>query len=85
MVVEATDSEEVREFDPVCGMEVLADHLHHVAVIEVDGKVFHFCSDACRQRFKADPDRFVIGRAGPIEFSASGSLGQPPAADEGGG
>ena len=85
MVVEAPEIEGPQEFDPVCGMEFLADHPHRVAAIEIDGKIFHFCSDACRHRFKADPDRFVIGRAGPIEeLSVVGSSGQTPTAEKGG-
>jgi YHS domain-containing protein len=47
--------------DPVCGMQVQVAHApasstHH-------GRVYHFCSDRCAQRFNADPDRYVSDRA----------------------
>ncbi|MFI5046771.1 MAG: permease [Acidimicrobiia bacterium] len=44
-------------FDPVCGMQV--EIAHAPAVAAVDGQTFHFCSDRCRERFDAEPDRFV--------------------------
>lgn len=42
--------------DPVCGMAVEregAPHLRH------DGRTWFFCSEACREEFAADPERFV--------------------------
>jgi uncharacterized membrane protein YraQ (UPF0718 family)/YHS domain-containing protein len=42
--------------DPVCGMKVdraKALRLEHA------GRTFHFCSDACRSEFEADPDRYT--------------------------
>jgi Cu+-exporting ATPase len=47
------------ETDPVCGMAVdpaLTPH-HHVH----DGRTYHFCSAGCRQKFAADPRRFLSG------------------------
>jgi YHS domain-containing protein len=42
--------------DLVCGMDVVKDGaLTH----EVDGRTYHFCSQECRDRFKADPARYV--------------------------
>ncbi len=43
--------------DPVCGMTVAADseHRHDHA-----GQTYRFCSDRCRQKFAADPDRFIV-------------------------
>ena len=47
--------------DPVCGMTVdPATTAHHA---EHGGRVFHFCSDRCRVRFLAEPDRFVAKAA----------------------
>jgi Cu+-exporting ATPase len=47
--------------DPVCGMtvEIKPDGRH----AEFEGKTFHFCSDKCLTRFKADPWFYVTGRA----------------------
>jgi len=41
--------------DPVCGMTVSADR--HRA--EFKGKVFLFCSEADRQKFVADPEKYL--------------------------
>jgi YHS domain-containing protein len=42
--------------DPVCGMQV--EVASAAARSEHDGQVFHFCSDHCRHRFEADPERY---------------------------
>ncbi len=43
--------------DPVCGMQVQTEnapaHVNH------DGRTLWFCSDRCRSRFEASPDRFA--------------------------
>ncbi len=43
--------------DPVCGMKVdpaaTAHHATHA------GEAFHFCSAGCRQKFEADPSRYL--------------------------
>jgi Cu+-exporting ATPase len=44
--------------DPVCGMEVAmagAEHVSH------DGHDYYFCSGRCRERFVADPQRYLTG------------------------
>ena len=43
--------------DPVCGMtvKVTPDTLSH----RHDGRDFHFCSERCRTRFKADPETWL--------------------------
>ena len=43
--------------DPVCGMQVDPDKTSHHA--EHDGQAFHFCSARCRERFTADPDKYL--------------------------
>ena len=49
--------------DPVCGMKVdLAKALH----LEREGRAYFFCSEHCRDRFEADPQRF----ANPSDASA---------------
>ena len=42
--------------DPVCGMTVATEGRIRV---EHDGRAFVFCSTNCRDRFLADPDRYV--------------------------
>jgi Cu+-exporting ATPase len=47
--------------DPVCGMTVqVGSQTRHA---EFQDKTFHFCSDGCRTRFKADPWFYASGRA----------------------
>ena len=43
--------------DPVCGMSV--DEEEAAATSEFDGRVFYFCSGACKQAFDADPGAYV--------------------------
>jgi Cu+-exporting ATPase len=42
--------------DPVCGMSV--DEETAAASSELLGRVFYFCSDACKQTFDADPEAY---------------------------
>jgi P-type Cu+ transporter len=45
------------ERDPVCGMGVnpaIAQHMH-----EQDGQKYYFCSTGCREKFRADPQRYL--------------------------
>lgn len=43
--------------DPVCGMTVLVEGARETAVQE--GVTFYFCHAGCRQRFEADPTRYL--------------------------
>ena len=43
--------------DPVCGMEV--DELHAKDKSEYRGDMYYFCSRQCKDRFDADPERYV--------------------------
>jgi Cu+-exporting ATPase len=43
--------------DPVCGMHI--DPATAAASEEYDGKTYYFCSQACRDQFKADPPRYA--------------------------
>ena len=47
--------------DPVCGMTVAIKADGHRAAF--DGETFHFCSETCQQKFKADPWFYASGRA----------------------
>jgi YHS domain-containing protein len=40
--------------DPVCGMAVDGS-----IVVNVDGKDYAFCSQACADKFKEDPDKYI--------------------------
>ena len=49
--------------DPVCGMTVdPATSRHH---FEHGGATFHFCCAGCRDKFAADPDRYLAPRDEP--------------------
>src|SRR5262245_32848844 len=43
--------------DPVCGMKVATAGARHTAVH--DGHTYYFCSDRCRGKFKAEPQRYL--------------------------
>jgi Cu+-exporting ATPase len=54
--------------DPVCGMTIdPAKTTHHA---EHGGRTFHFCSDRCRTRFLAEPDRFLAKAADAVPAAA---------------
>jgi len=58
--------------DPVCGMDVdpatTAHHARH------DGSDYHFCSDGCRRRFSADPQRYLEPSSHVAEPVPAGTL-----------
>lgn len=43
--------------DPVCGMEV--NPASAEAFSEYGGQTFYFCSKGCKQKFDADPQRYL--------------------------
>ena len=43
--------------DPVCGMTV--DPAAGKPSLEHQGRLFHFCSASCRDKFQAAPDKYV--------------------------
>ena len=43
--------------DPVCGMTVTATSSH---VVEHQGKPIRFCSAGCKQKFEADPGKYLV-------------------------
>jgi YHS domain-containing protein/uncharacterized membrane protein YraQ (UPF0718 family) len=51
--------------DPVCGMQV--EVAHAPARTEHGGRPVYFCSEHCRDRFVADPDRFSQGPVVPAD------------------
>jgi Cu+-exporting ATPase len=43
--------------DPVCGMQI--DSEDAMAEARYDGKSYYFCSEACRNKWEADPERYA--------------------------
>ena len=53
----AADSERSLAKDPVCGMSVDPATAKHKA--EHGGKIIYFCSAGCREKFVAEPARYL--------------------------
>ncbi|MBX9589260.1 MAG: heavy metal translocating P-type ATPase [Hyphomonadaceae bacterium] len=51
--------------DPVCGMDVDPHTARHKA--EHGGRPYYFCSEGCKKKFTADPERYLSGKAAPVE------------------
>jgi Cu+-exporting ATPase len=66
-----------REIDPVCGMTVVPETA--AGSHEHAGRTYHFCAASCRQKFAADPERYLAARAGGLP------AGMPPATPHAGG
>ena len=49
--------------DPVCGMTLRRTEA--AAKLEHGGRVYYFCVTQCRERFAADPDRFIAALRRP--------------------
>jgi Cu+-exporting ATPase len=45
--------------DPVCGMRI--DEAESWGAARFEGHTFHFCSELCKTRFAADPERYAVG------------------------
>jgi Cu+-exporting ATPase len=43
--------------DPVCGMQV--DENKAAASVDFEGKTYHFCSTACKEKFEESPHRYI--------------------------
>jgi YHS domain-containing protein len=39
------------------------------ASTEFEGKMFYFCSDACREEFEASPEQYALGAGGGASAS----------------
>ncbi len=48
---------ETRSMDPVCGMMIGAESA--AGSVEHAGRKYHFCSEACREKFRAYPERYA--------------------------
>src|SRR5437588_6964132 len=58
------NSREHQAKDPVCGMTV--DPRNAAGFYEYKGQTYFFCSTGCREKFKADPERFLNHEPNPI-------------------
>lgn len=62
MTTDQTGSGPQEEIDPVCGMTV--DPQHAAGTADHDGRTYYFCNLGCRDRFAADPERFLTNSSG---------------------
>ena len=53
----STVSKEVSIVDPVCEMGLTSDRI--VSRYSYSGKTYYFCSEGCRRRFEAQPEKFT--------------------------
>src|SRR4051795_5533056 len=60
-----------RVTDPVCGMSVDPATARHRA--EYAGRDYFFCGARCRERFVAEPERFVGDKPVPVPAAPEGS------------
>jgi Cu+-exporting ATPase len=58
--------------DPVCGMTVdpakTPHHAHH------EGKAYHFCAARCREKFIADPEKYLAPKISPAAAAPTGAI-----------
>ncbi len=64
--------------DPVCGMRVDPENSKHR--LELRGVTYHFCSAGCLDKFKADPDQYLVPPAqdAAVTAPARGALPDAP-------
>ncbi|AWV07288.1 heavy metal translocating P-type ATPase [Marilutibacter maris] len=58
--------------DPVCGMRVdpqTSTHRH-----DHEGRIYHFCSARCREKFAADPQRWLSPDPAPAQEMPAGTI-----------
>ena len=63
--------------DPVCGMTVTPKSFHS---FDHGGERLYFCSARCKQRFAANPDKFVAPRSAPAAVPSVAMAAAEPAA-----
>lgn len=58
--------------DPVCGMKVAGDPNK---TVQYEGRTYHFCSERCRDRFRASPEAYVAAtRPEPAAGAPEGTI-----------
>jgi Cu+-exporting ATPase len=50
--------------DPVCGMDITAEDA--AGSLDHDGNRIYFCSASCVEKFRANPERYLIGQSKPV-------------------
>ncbi|HTV64609.1 MAG TPA: heavy metal translocating P-type ATPase [Bryocella sp.] len=65
------------EKDPVCGMTV--DPANAASSVEYEGKLYHFCSRGCAEKFQRDPKRYLDAGYKPGGMSRVAQIGGTPA------
>jgi len=60
----ATPPSAKKATDPVCQMQV--DPASAAARYDYNGRTYYFCCNGCRQKFQADPERYLKPAAGPM-------------------
>jgi Cu+-exporting ATPase len=58
--------------DPVCGMTVDPATAKHTA--QQDGTIYYFCSGRCREKFEADPMKYLAPHPAKVEEAAPGAM-----------
>ncbi|MGB0085439.1 MAG: heavy metal translocating P-type ATPase [Rhodomicrobiaceae bacterium] len=58
--------------DPVCGMSVNPETSTHRA--DYQGQTYHFCRAGCREKFMADPERYLAPSEAPAEAVPEGTI-----------
>ena len=58
--------------DPVCGMDVDPHTAKHRA--EYAGRTYYFCSARCRERFEADPQKYLAPEPAKAEAVSEGTI-----------
>src|ERR1700733_1191209 len=62
--------------DPVCGMSV--DPAKAASTAEYDGKLYHFCSRGCGEKFRKDPVRYLASSNKPAAMTGMVQIGGSP-------
>lgn len=75
----STRAESATVFDPVCGMKV--DPGTAAASHEYDGRLYHFCSRGCLEKFERDPAKYAT-RPASHEAAAESTAGIGPSSAE---
>ena len=50
--------------DPVCGMDVQPENA--AATSDYEGETYYFCAEGCKQKFDADPAKYLGGATEPM-------------------
>jgi len=71
------DPDPVTVLDPVCGMKV--DPRRSPARCEYQGKAYSFCCPKCREKFQAEPEKYLAAKPRPMSSLVGIALATPAA------